>query len=1069
MTAENKKAYLEELAANFIVEASAGTGKTRSILDRVEFLIERDKSFEMGRLAAITFTEKAASELRNKLRRRLETKAGQSSAAERERLSRLLSEFDQAQVSTIHSFCSHLLRLRPVEAGVSPAFKVADEAEAAALFDKVWEKWLETTLSQNPGFFATARFMEIPIDKLKALAAALYANRDLVKPAEPAPEKEFKALLKEANNAFLQLHDRALNQAGNIKVLAGFMQNMKALLASQPDQPEAVWCKLDYSKVRDSEWSSSEAARAVRDELDRWFQKIRAQFLARLLKELVNFIARFDREKQRLELLDFQDLLLRGRDLVRKKEPREYFKRRFKYLLVDEFQDTDPVQVEMVFLLAEQTGEFAREWDKAQLEPGKLFLVGDPKQSIYRFRRADLEIYDLAKDMLLRNSAAARKEILEKNYRSHPGILEWVNLAFENLISKRPGFQPEYQELVSGEPGAKLQPPFKKPVILLELEKDPSLPAKKTRYGVDNVRAVEAKAVADFIQWSVDNKLQVWEGDKSHYRPAQYRDFAVLYSRHKHIQVLREELAARDIPFQTESREFLQRDEIAGLRAIFSAIANPLDPVAAVASLRSLFLAVSDLELLEFVRGQGTWDWLNSSPAPEKHPAIAAAYQLLRELHDQRDCKPLAAMIERLTLGAKIRQLKPLHPRLNLALLNLERVKTAARAFDAEPGASIADFVAWLDNLETHEDSTWPELMAKKANDAVSFLTYFKSKGLEFPVVILANLSNALKASPRDYELVKNWRKGEMAVKLAGYRTLNFDEMKESEDLHLDCQENRSLYVAATRARQYLVIPDHRAIDKFNGQYLERLCAALPGTGGNGASRFMESKWASDFKLEPKEQAKSALEAFASLKPCETGIEKGRKEFEKKLAEKIQEARKYVELGAPSEQAVFEARPGSTEAGRAQALAIGTIVHRVIELAGRKDLAFAKKLAQRLARESGTEDSLEKIIPLLETFWKSEFKQKIDSGQAFQEARFLIDYQGKIYRGQVDLITRGQDGLHLIDFKTDNISPDQVDAESARYARQMEVYSQALSRIAGQKLADSSVFFLKPNIQKVLK
>lgn len=1073
MTNQGEKAYLKRLDENFIVEASAGTGKTRAILDRAEFLVDHDQGFPMSQLAAITFTEKAAAELRNKLRRRLEAKAAKALQSEQPRIQKLLSEFEQAQISTIHSFCAHLLRLRPIEAGISPAFKMMDEADSAALFDRVWDKWLESNLVNNPGFFTRLRSMEIPVSDLKFLAKKLYHNRDLLKGIDGSlAEEDFKRLLKDAGEAFARLFIRTQKEVKgtSIKVLPEFMERMKELLNSEPEKAEEVWLKIDYAGIT-KPWKSNPAAVEIREEMTGFFKRIRAHALALALEEIKRFITMLGEEKERLEILDFQDLLIKARDLVKKdRVARDYFRKRFNYILVDEFQDTDPVQVELVFLLAGLENDPADNWRLVKLKPGKLFLVGDPKQSIYRFRRADLEIYELAKKTLLENSGKASEVMLDKNYRSHPGILDWVNITFENLIRKQSGFQPEYKKLVPGEPGAKLTPPLEKPVIVLELEKDPSLPPQKTRFGVENVRIVEARAVADFIQWSIENQLQVWEtGDKSRARPAKYSDFAVLYGKHKYIQYIREEFRSRNIPFQMEaSQEFLKRDEIAGLRAILSAIVNPLDQVALVSSLRSLFLAVSDLELLEFARDKGTWNWLETKPDPGKHGAIADAYEFLKELYNARDRKPITWIIEQLILRSRIGLLKTLHPQFNQALLNIERIKAASRSFDQDPAAGIFDFITWMENLGAGEDSSWPELMADKASNAVSIMTYFKSKGLEFPIVILANLSNALPAGGD--VLIKNWKHGSLAVRLKNFQTLNYQDMDKNESIHIDCQNIRNLYVAATRAKQYIVIPDHRAIDKCAGQYMEKLSAGLPEPGKQARqlAEMLQPRKASEFKLSKQALEKSRLEIFSSLKPAPTEIEKGKAEFEKELQQKIHQAKKYVELTAPSKEELFEEFDPEKAGARDQALEIGSIAHKVIEYAGKENLETALLLAQSLAQESAREKALPQIQELVRAFFESELKAKIDSGDCFQELPFLIEFEHKLYRGKIDLVLREKNSVILVDFKTDRITKEEADARAKKYQRQMQIYAEAVSRIKNHQLAETSIYFLKPRLKKEL-
>ena len=380
----------------------------------------------MSQLAAITFTEKAAAELRFKLRQKLgETK--QSSW-----VAQAISEFDQAQVSTIHAFCARILRMRPVDAGVSPSFRVADEEESSLLFSRMWDAWLESMVERDPGFFRSLRRMEIKPDDLKITAKKIFDNRDLFhacyeKLTSPKNFKnprqgyrELAALAKEA-------------EAAKADALGRFIRNAVLWLDSAGADQDRVWMQLTMdSRLKNYEYKKDQGKISeIRDRALKLMDEVRFQPMADILKPLTGFLAMADAEKKRLEILDFQDLLLKARDLAKNPRSREYLKRRFKYLLVDEFQDTDPLQVELVFFLAEKEGKSVETLQEVELEPGKLFLVGDPKQSIYRFRRADLEIYhEAGKIMLGQKTSEAGAGWTGISART-AALLEWVNLAFQ--------------------------------------------------------------------------------------------------------------------------------------------------------------------------------------------------------------------------------------------------------------------------------------------------------------------------------------------------------------------------------------------------------------------------------------------------------------------------------------------------------------------------------------------------------------------------------------------------------------------------------------------------------------
>ena len=1074
MSKDEEKGYLRHLDRNFILEASAGTGKTSAILKRMVCLVNHLPDFKMSELVAITFTEKATIELRAKIRHSLEQERAQSKEEKtRQKFNRLISEFEQAQISTIHSFSANLLRRRPVEAGVSPAFQVLDETESGFLFEKTWEKWLEAKLKEESeldkelGLFRQLRMAEIEPEDIKELTLELYKNRDLYKlNRKILLNLEETISFEEAEKQFYSLYTRLKKEDPKAKRFNRGFDDFNHLLKLFSPQPEKVWLQFSSEDLEKGEFLKRHpAGSGIKEKLMEIIEQLGSQYLAELLNYIDDFFQVLEAEKRKAEVLDFQDLLLKAVQLLRdNQEAREFFKRKFKYILVDEFQDTDPLQVELIFFLGEKKGEFAKDWRKVNLEPGKLFIVGDPKQSIYRFRRADLEIYEQAKDVLL-NSSPEGIEPLEENHRSHPGILNWVNQTFKEQFQPEPGIQPGYQPLSPANPDSalSLKPPLTKPVIILELESE-----NEEKLKVDIVRKTEAQAVCDFIEWAVGNlkvRDKISEPDTEH--PAQYKHFAILYPAHNEAKFIIDELKAREIPFQSDTGgDFLEKDEILGLISIFKLINNPMDEVSLISALRSIFLAVSDMELLNYKRANFSWNWLEAKPNEKKFPALSSAFIFLKELYQAKERVSISILIERIMEHSKIGKIRKLDFRFNQILLNLERIKALARQMESSEAFSLYDWVLWLEGL-SGEGLSWSELFAKESNNAVSLMTYHKSKGLEFPIVILTDLCHKLNYSPAT--LLKDWRQKKLAISLDKFYTLNFDEMKEKDKTHNQAERIRNLYVACTRAKQYLVIPDPRKIYNTKSSYLGLLESGLPQEEGATLEleKIIEIKSAKNFKREKTKikKKKPELLIFAEQKANSTKLEQEKISFAQAHRGKWEQARKTIQLVAPSaEEADWQELEGGK--GRDLALEKGAIVHQVIEQAGNQDLETALCLAQRLAKEKGLEEELPDIENLIKNFWQSQFKKFLYDKKCFQEVPFFLEAEDKIYRGRIDLVFRQEQGLGLVDFKTDRITPEQVDKYSERYLNQMSVYQKALSNLKGEKISQAILYYLRLNLPK---
>ncbi|MEP6961544.1 MAG: UvrD-helicase domain-containing protein, partial [Acidobacteriota bacterium] len=439
------------LDESLIVEASAGTGKTTELVRRIVAVLEQGKA-TIGEIAAVTFTNKAAGELKLRLREALD-KARYESATGRPQLEEALEHLEEASIGTIHSFCAQILRERPVEAQVDPAFEELSEQEANRLYQRSFRAWLEKRLNQtSPGLkraFARLAARDSwdngpPLEQLQYAGRKLVEWRDYPAPwrREPfARDEEIRTLLRKAR----EIADASSRPRRVTDNLYKGLQPARLLIQSI-DRPEVADAAPDYDVLeaqilklardlrRDTKKGSGEYGGGVtredlaqsRDDLMVWIEDFRrradADLAACLRDEMSGIVDEYNDRKRRQGKLDFVDLLIYARDLVRDQPVvREYLQRRFKRLFVDEFQDTDPLQVEIIRLLA------------ADSEPGKLFLVGDPKQSIYKFRRADIDLYKTVCDELMAQGVGLVR--LTKSFRSLPNIQDFVNAAFESEMT----------------------------------------------------------------------------------------------------------------------------------------------------------------------------------------------------------------------------------------------------------------------------------------------------------------------------------------------------------------------------------------------------------------------------------------------------------------------------------------------------------------------------------------------------------------------------------------------------------------------------------------------------------
>ncbi|MCI0849821.1 MAG: UvrD-helicase domain-containing protein, partial [Chloroflexi bacterium] len=400
---ERERAVIREaLDDTLFVEAGAGTGKTRALVERVLALVLAGRPID--RIVAITFTEKAAAELRDRVRGGLE-QALEEPGSERHLIEDALESLDRAEISTIHAFTLGLLRLFAAEAGIDPAFIVLDELQAERRLQERWRTFLEglaadagavSVIDRVLALGLTTREIEklakdlVPRAELLSLLApdvletpapawpdlgdSQHALERLLAGAPPAPDR----LRKRIEELLAFVRRLAKDDAGREAVLA---QGAPVLAHSFNAGRQDDWGGRDeIAAVRD-------AGREVADRLKQTLAACRTEALADLLPLVTSFVRKDILARGQEGTLTFADLILGVRDLLQTNpQAVRTFRERYDVLLIDEFQDTDPIQVDIA-------SSFGTEPESGRLEPGRLFVVGDPKQSIYRFRGADMAIY----------------------------------------------------------------------------------------------------------------------------------------------------------------------------------------------------------------------------------------------------------------------------------------------------------------------------------------------------------------------------------------------------------------------------------------------------------------------------------------------------------------------------------------------------------------------------------------------------------------------------------------------------------------------------------------------------
>ncbi|HVM96011.1 MAG TPA: UvrD-helicase domain-containing protein, partial [Candidatus Acidoferrales bacterium] len=734
----------------------------------------------------------------------------------------------------IHGFCADLLRERPVQARVDPQFSVMTEVQAERLYGEVFGLWLQQQLENPPQGLARAlrreggfRFDDTATDRLRMAGWTLVTWRDFKEPWRRADWErcaEVDALIE-------RLHEFAtLSERCNAPLRDGLYRcTERARRLSKAIRTEEAVRDRDYEGLeselialgRDNDfgrwkgygqqYGPGVTREEVRNACDSLVERLRAfqrdadaDLAALLHAELGATIECYEEAKARRGQLDFVDLLLMARNLVRDDAAvRAELQGRFTHLFVDEFQDTDPLQAEILLLLSDADPSVS-DWRAVTPFPGRLFVVGDPKQSIYRFRRADVCVYEEVKAQLERHGATCVQ--LTTSFRSLPSIQRAANAAFAPLMDgdelrRQAHYVPlsPYREDREDEQPTLVALPVPRP------------------YGQKNIAASAIErslpdAVAAFVEWLVhDSGWTVSERGGPPVKIAE-RHVCLLFRR---FQSWGEDitrgyvraLEARGIPhLLVGGRSFHAREEVETIRTALTAIEWPDDELAVYATLHGSLFAIGDEELFEFRHRFGKFRLRATDPTdlPPNLQPIWEALLLLRDLHRSRNYRPVAETVARLLEATRAHAGFVLRPSGEQALANVLHVAELARAYEAEGGLSFRGFVEQL-RADAKTGQAAEAAILEEGSDGVRIMTVHKAKGLEFPVVILADIT----AKPAQNQASRHLDppRGLCAVRIGGWSPLDLLDHESLEQSRDEAEGVRIAYVAATRARDLLVVP----------------------------------------------------------------------------------------------------------------------------------------------------------------------------------------------------------------------------------------------------------------------
>ena len=1073
------------------LSASAGSGKTRALKERYLALLDMldSRGLNIDQAAAITFTDKAAAEIKERVLLDLPEAM----------LKKIIRGRQDLRISTIHSFCMNLLKRYPLEAGLPPDFGVLDFRDQASKVHRAVEEALEAC-DREPGLMDSLRGFST--DELVSRAAFLLSIRSRLKRIEideggragliasvqrgaaiDAIETEEQALIAGAawHSKLVRMEQLLRSQADFYEKCLG-QEHVRLAAAAGVDAAASfvealasVYFNKDASASKRCAIPKSKYAGKDRDEYEKLFFDIQAmlgQFRslhARLRsgRQALSLVRVFQHAEQRYQaaklregVLDFDDLEIYAYGLLQGLESPDilyWLDRKILHFLVDEFQDTSDIQWAILNKLTEEI--FAGQGAEKRMAP-TLFVVGDEKQSIYRFREANYRLIESVRQKMERNLPADSRAVLslDKNFRSAPEIVEIANDLFRALWGD------------AYTPSEAVRSQHKGSVRLLEV------PAAAEG---SEAPATEAEVLAREVRSFVANGTVVYErtadagAGKSGWteRAARYGDCAILIQSRTRLKEYEAALQRENIPYRVIGGiGFYEEDEVQALMNILFFLWNREDKLALAAALTSRLFGLSDRDIFDVVSGEG--GMINR--LRELHPE---EWSILHGWMKLAGLVPLAHLVHRIIgdSGAYVRFGKG-NPQ---AVFNIDKLLDTAREFDRRGYTTLQDFVEWVRNIRaTEQREATADMNLPGFAGSVSIMTVHKAKGLEYPILFLPGMNQQPRSLSSGPLAVIEDQKGTVRLAFKDSGPL-YQELWDREQEELLREHQRLLYVAMTRARDHLVM-----IGKLNdggravkqNSWLSYLHQAAPrplfGAGAQAgpvmtvyaypapcAARTVKVVPGGEGRTDDTEARPLDLPVLiANLSP-----------IERSLSPEWKKATGFIrhDTEASPETLVPHAGPGGVSP-----LTRGTVLHRCLEeftKTGEYDAARMMEEHEDILvlpparRDMFIEDAqqvLQRVLNNREHAWIFE-----PAPRSYSELPFLHKKGNTLVSGVIDrVIIRENEGF-VIDYKAILIGDDEAHAAwLAHYRPQVQVYCEAVKEIFALRAVTGYLLFLDSNM-----
>jgi len=1151
-----------DLSTSFVMTSGAGCGKTYRMVQRYTAIIEA--GHDVTRIIAVTFTEKAAAELKSRVREKCREMMAQTEGEERAVWERAARRLAMAPVTTIHGLCARLLRENAIAAGIDPHFRQLDETEQSLLLRDALRRTLLNRVHAGEAS-AQAVVARWGLEGAGAVIRSLIGARDdlsawLREP--PAPE----TLLARWQEALAQAQSGVLADAlgdERWQAVCEVLSAIAPVVGDNAGDRQRAFCEYAATAMAadvhpaerltaleealgqghraagaKSKWAGREdelaevkaGLKTLADLKDEYRPTVAglavvedratAGLAAALCAEAAAAADAYAAEKRSRSALDFDDLEILARDLLAEHpEVLARVRSRYDYVLVDEFQDTNHLQKQIIWRIAggnADTGEIPR--------GGVLFVVGDAKQSIYGFRKADVTVFNATLDEFRAAGPGCDVLTLADSRRSRAELVAFHNAVFRQECVMGSGgeqFEAVYETVGAVREAPEMAHDVELLLVSSEVTDDEAADRDAaSRLSADQARRREAEALAARIRQIVaEAPFQVYDTKKKGWRAPQFGDFAILFQAMTSVGIYEYALRHEGIPYYTVAgRGFYNRQEIRDCLSLLCVLENTSDSLSLVGALRSPMFALSDDTIFWLTRGSAPlWRALvaaadGSHPHQQRLPAeqlerIRRARELIADLRAHRDRLSLSELVERMLAQTGLAAMYLSQFAGRQAVANLRKLTDLARSFEQSGEFSLREFIGYLRDLVLSEYREGLASVHEEAEDVVQLLTVHKAKGLEWPIVVVPDLTRDPGGSRPEVMASRDLGPVPRMELADGKRTWGAvgRMLGEHEDARAVAERRRLLYVALTRARDHLILSSSYGLKSDGrelaaGLWLQWLSEALgvhPDDLEDGEELAGEGGWRCRILRPGGAGERSAAEAPPARAPLEVidlALASARRGEAEAPPELVRPIRPGPHLPARfsvtalqryrSCPRMFELRhvlgvPERGERGdwlhRLSAFERGDLAHKALEIIGREGLARADAIDRAVALATFPGGVASRITEAERTDLAEALRWVIEeaaydggdriyehwvaaSRRLRAEVDFVLPLGDALIEGTIDALVEGADGAwRVLDYKTGR-EPSAAALEGYRF--QVGFYCAAVKAITGRVPADAALVLL---------